>query len=34
VRYDLGMVAYVASTMEERQGHGKWHQVLRAAVAI
>lgn len=29
-----GMVAYVGSTMEEEEGHGKWHQVLQAAVAV
>ena len=34
VRYDLGMVVYVASPMEEQTGHGKWHSVLQAAVAM
>ena len=34
VRYDLGMVVYVASQMAERQGHESWHQILQAAVAV
>jgi len=30
----MSQVAYVGSTMQEVEGHGKWHQVLQAAVAV
>jgi hypothetical protein len=34
VRYDLGMVTYLASDLLEPCGNGVWHKLLRASVAL
>mmetsp|Transcript_11536 Transcript_11536/g.27953 ORF Transcript_11536/g.27953 Transcript_11536/m.27953 type:complete len:279 (+) Transcript_11536:24-860(+) len=34
VRYDLGMVTYVGSSLQGSSGNAEWHRMLQAAVAI